>query len=150
MAKRVAAPCSTLESRIQDSHVPAGTRVLVVDDDDSIRQVVSLALADEGYLVDAASDGEAALQLVRQRRPDLILLDMRMPVMDGNEFAQAYRGLPGPHAPIIAFVAAFDAAEHGEAIGAAAVLEKPFDLDELLAVVGQLARTDPDPEGATS
>jgi CheY-like chemotaxis protein len=119
-----------------------------VDDDDSIRQVVSLALADEGYQVDAAGDGEAALQLVRRQRPDLILLDMRMPVMDGNQFARAYRGLPGPHAPIIAFVAAFDAAEHGEAIGAAAVLEKPFDLDDLLDMVGQLLRNDP--EGAPS
>ena len=139
MAKRVAAPCSTLESRIQDSHVPAGTRVLVVDDDDSIRQVVSLALADEGYQVDAAGDGEAALQLVRQQRPDLILLDMRMPVMDGWEFARQYRERPGPHAPIIVVTAARDADDRAAQIAADGVLPKPFRLHQLLELVDQYA-----------
>src|SRR5262245_17777894 len=84
----------------------SGERVLLVDDDESIRQVVSIFLSDEGYEIAGAGNGREALELVTDFRPDIILLDLRMPVMDGWEFARTYRELPGPHAPIIAFVAA--------------------------------------------
>jgi two-component system, chemotaxis family, chemotaxis protein CheY len=115
----------------------ARERVLLVDDDDSIRQVVSIFLTDEGYEVGSAGDGRAALGLLEQFRPDLILLDLRMPVMDGWEFVRVYRNMPGPHAPIIAFVAALHAQAVQDEIGAAALLEKPFDLDELIAALNQ-------------
>jgi two-component system chemotaxis response regulator CheY len=113
----------------------ASERILVVDDDDSIRQIVRLCLSDEGYQVFEASNGKAALKLVDEHPPSLILLDLRMPVMDGWEFARQYRQMPGTHAPIVAFVAALNAAQECANIEVAGILGKPFDLDDLLAAV---------------
>ena len=112
--------------------------ILVVDDDAAIRRDVAAVLADEGYTVAEAPDGGAALARARAAPPRLILLDMRMPGMDGWEFARRYRARPGPHAPIICVTAAPDAAAvaaRGAQIGAVASLSKPFDLEELLALV---------------
>jgi two-component system, chemotaxis family, chemotaxis protein CheY len=86
-------------------------RILVIDDDESIRQIVHLFLSDEGYEVIEAANGQAALDALEDFRPSLILLDLRMPVMDGWEFARRYRLMPGPHAPIVAFVAALNAGQ---------------------------------------
>jgi two-component system chemotaxis response regulator CheY len=113
----------------------SGDRILVVDDDDSIRQIVRLCLAEEGYCVAEASNGVAALEVLREFEPELILLDLRMPVMDGWEFVRQYRRGPGPYAPIVAFVAALNAAQECAELGMAGILSKPFDLDELLAAV---------------
>ena len=110
-------------------------RILVVDDDESIRQIVRLCLGDEGYEVFEAANGVDALALLPACQPDLILLDVRMPVMDGWEFARRYRLGPGPHAPIVAFVAALNAEEECADLEAATILAKPFDLDDLLAIV---------------
>src|SRR4051794_21088666 len=104
----------------------AGERILLVDDDESIRQVVSIFLSDEGYAIGQAGNGQAALDLLDEFRPDMILLDLRMPVMDGWEFVRVYRTLPGPHVPIIAFVAALRAEEERDEIGAVGLLAKPF------------------------
>jgi len=117
----------------------AGGRVLVVDDDESIRELVNMALSDEGYEVVMAAEGSLALELIRTRPPDLILLDMRMPDMDGGEFAEAYRQLPGQRAPLIVLTAARDAADRAAQLEADAFLPKPFDLQALLDVVGRLA-----------
>ena len=114
---------------------PLRPTVLVVDDDDSIRQVVVAALQDEGYAVLEAPHGAAALDRITRHRVDLILLDMRMPVMNGWEFARAYGQSPGPHAPIITMTAATDAGRWGAEIGADTILGKPFDIDELLRAV---------------
>ncbi len=114
-------------------------RVLVVDDDSSIRDLIEMALAGHGYDVQPASNGAAALDIVRGRPPNLILLDMRMPVMDGWEFAREYRALPGPHVPIIVLTAARDAGSRAAEINAEAYLGKPFDLDQLLVLVAQHA-----------
>jgi CheY-like chemotaxis protein len=110
-------------------------RILIVDDDDSIRQIVRLCLMDEGYEVREAANGQAALDALDEFRPSLILLDLRMPVMDGWEFARRYEGLPGPHAPIVAFVAALNAEQECATLSAAGILTKPFDLDDLLQAV---------------
>ena len=110
-------------------------RVLVVDDDESIRQVVRLCLADEGYKVFEAPNGLAALESLADYKPSLILLDLRMPVMDGWEFLRRYRLMPGPHVPIVAFVAALNPEEECADLGATRILTKPFDLDDLLKVV---------------
>jgi CheY-like chemotaxis protein len=111
--------------------------ILVVDDDAAIRSFVAEALRDEGYLVTEAGDGRAALSAVDRDRPGLILLDMTMPVMDGWQFAAAYRRLPGPHAPIVCVTAAHRAAERAAQIMAEAALPKPFDLDGLLDLVAR-------------
>ena len=113
----------------------AASRVLVVDDDESIRQIVRLCLGDEGYEVFEAANGLDALALLPDCRPDLILLDLRMPVMDGWEFARRYRLSPGPHVPIVAFIAALNAELEAADLEAASILAKPFDLEELLAIV---------------
>lgn len=115
-------------------------RVLVVDDDEGIRELITSALAEEGYDVTAATDGVEALDIVRRCDPAMILLDMRMPVMDGRQFARAYRAQPGPHAPIVICTAALDAEEDARAIGAAGFIGKPFRLDDLLAAVGSHTR----------
>ena len=114
---------------------PGRGRILVVDDDDGVRELISSALGDEGYDVTAAADGAEALAAVRRQAPRLILLDVRMPVMDGRAFAQAYHGMPGPHAPIVVCTAALDGPEAARAIGAEGFLGKPFLLDELLEAV---------------
>ncbi|HEY7516466.1 MAG TPA: response regulator, partial [Vicinamibacteria bacterium] len=66
-------------------------RVLVVDDDDSIREFIGMALEDAGFDVEMAEDGLRALEIARRRTPSVILLDMRMGGMDGRGFAAAYR-----------------------------------------------------------
>lgn len=112
-----------------------GDRILVVDDDDSIRQIVRLCLSEEGYSVREAPNGEMALEVLADWQPELILLDLRMPVMDGWEFARQYQLLPEPHAPIVAFVAALNAVQECAGLDLAAILSKPFDLDDLLGAV---------------
>ena len=118
---------------------PGGARpILVVDDDETLRRLVFWVLTDAGYSVMEAPNGAVALTRVQEAIPALILLDMRMPVLDGWTFARRYRTLPGPHAPIICVTAAVDGAEvatRGAQIGAVGSLSKPFDLDDLLTIV---------------
>jgi two-component system chemotaxis response regulator CheY len=115
----------------------AQRRILVVDDDTSIRSFVEMALDGEGYAVSTANNGAQALTVSSQQPPDLILLDMRMPVMDGWTFARRYRDQDGPHAPIVVITAATDAGERAAEIQADGYLGKPFDLDELLGLVSR-------------
>lgn len=110
--------------------------VLVVDDDPDIVRLIREVLHEAGSTVMSAQNGEEALARVDEVRPQLILLDKLMPVMDGTAFAAAYRTRPGA-APIVALCAARDAADWSASIGAVGYLTKPFDVDELLAVVAQ-------------
>ena len=112
-----------------------GASILIVEDDDEIRDFLSLVLQQEGYAIRTAQNGAVALRTIDQAPPELILLDMRMPVMDGWAFAQAYRGRPGPHAPILVLTAARDAEQRAREIQADGYLGKPFNLDELLELV---------------
>lgn len=113
--------------------------ILVVDDDEIILSTLALCLEDEGYAVVAASNGKEALERVEREHPRLILLDMKMPVMDGWAFATTYRERPGPHAPIIVMTAARDARSRAAEIAADGCLAKPFDLDRLLDLVRRYA-----------
>src|SRR5438067_12878708 len=117
-------------------HQPVG-RVLVVEDEPEIRDFVAMVLGSEGYRVTTAPNGAVALDQVGRELFDLILLDMRMPVMDGWGFARAYRASVGPHAPIVVLTAAQDAAERAAQISAEGYLGKPFELDELLSLVAR-------------
>jgi CheY-like chemotaxis protein len=110
-------------------------RVLVVEDEPEIRDFVALLLGSEGYQVTTAANGAVALDRVSGETFDLVLLDMRMPVMDGWTFAHVYHERPGPHAPIVVLTAARDAAARAAQIQADGYLGKPFDMDDLLSLV---------------
>ncbi len=110
-------------------------RILIVEDDLSIQEFMSMALEDEGYAVAIASNGAIALDLVNSFRPDLILLDMLMPVMDGRAFIQAYFEKTKSPARIIALSASRNLNSVVNLKGVDAFLAKPFNLDELLDCV---------------
>jgi CheY-like chemotaxis protein len=118
-------------------------RVLVVDDDTAIRELLRMALEDEGYEVATAPNGAAALARAVGFAPNVVLLDMHMPVMDGRSFAAAYRRFPAPWAlaPIIVITAAGDAAACADQLRAAGFLAKPFDLDQLGAILARVCAT---------
>jgi CheY-like chemotaxis protein len=114
-------------------------QVLVIDDDEGIRELVSMALSAIGYAVVSVGDGAAALERLATVQPAVILLDMRMPTMDGWTFAQAYDHLPEPRAPVIVMTAARVAAAWAAEINAAAYLAKPFHLADLYACIDHWA-----------
>jgi CheY-like chemotaxis protein len=111
-------------------------RVLVVDDEPGIRATVSAMLEIEGYAVAEAMNGAEALVAVESDPPDLILLDMRMPVLDGWGFATELRRR-GHNTPIVVMTAARDAARWAREIAATAFVAKPFGYDDLLRAVEQ-------------
>lgn len=108
------------------------TRVLVVEDNAGLRNVVGLVLQKEGYEVLTALNGAEALERVRDWRPDVILLDIIMPVMDGTEFVRAYQQESSARVPIVALTAM---PERAEEIDADFVLQKPVDIDALLGAI---------------
>jgi urea transport system substrate-binding protein len=112
-------------------------RILVVDDDRAILDTVAEVLDLEGYPVECAANGAEALERVESHRPRLVLLDMRMPVLDGWGFARALRDR-GVDLPIVVMTAAQDARRWADEIGAAGYLSKPFELVDLLTAVEQL------------
>jgi CheY-like chemotaxis protein len=115
--------------------MPAPKQVLVVDDDEGIRDLVAMALSSKGYEVVNVGNGAAALERLGTSQPAVILLDMLMPTMDGWAVAQAYKHLPEPHAPVIVMTAAHDAARRAAEIKASAYLAKPFHLADLYACI---------------
>ena len=111
--------------------------ILVVDDDPSILTTISEVLDLEGYPVQTATNGAEALRAVERARPSLILLDMRMPVLDGWGFARALQER-GVKLPILVMTAAQNARRWAEEIGADGHIAKPFDLPDLLDTVERL------------
>jgi two-component system, chemotaxis family, chemotaxis protein CheY len=108
--------------------------ILVVDDDYAIRMAVAEILQFEGYSVVTAANGAEALEAIDRLHPSLVLLDMRMPVLDGWGFARELRAR-GVKLPILVMTAARSASRWAQEIGAQGYLAKPFDLPELLKVV---------------
>jgi CheY-like chemotaxis protein len=118
------------------SEPPAAGRVLVVEDDAAARAMLRAVLEEEGYAVLAAGDGSTALALLEVAAPDVVLLDLRPPSMDGHAFARRYRRMPGPHAPLVVLSADADGpAPAGRFL--AGHVGGPFDVERLLAVVGR-------------
>jgi len=112
------------------------TTLLVVDDDADLREVVALAVQREGRRVVEAEDGREALDhILAQGTPDLILLDMNMPVMNGWELARELRARGLWRAPVIVITAAHDAERSAKEIGATGYLSKPFDVRTLISTV---------------
>ena len=117
-----------------------------MDDDETIRRLVTLLLLDDGFDVVTAPDGKIALERAAEYPPDVILLDMDMPVVNGEEFAAAYRARPGPHAPIVVFTAGGRSAAACAVVDGAAVVDKPFDAHRLAEVLASLGRHLPTPD----
>lgn len=109
--------------------------ILVVDDDQSLLAVVTEVLSSRGYRVETAENGEQALALIANEQPDVVLLDMSMPVMDGWSFAKLLRERYGRRIPIIVITAAQDSQLRADEIGANADLGKPFETQELFDAV---------------
>ncbi|HLZ25141.1 MAG TPA: response regulator [Ktedonobacterales bacterium] len=115
--------------------------ILVIDDDDAVRSIVAETLKGEGYRVDEASNAAAGLMRVKSGPPDLILLDIVMPVNDGYHFLERLRR-EGNEAeiPIILVSATHALPDAPHDLGVRAVLTKPFDVGILLAIVERLTR----------
>ena len=122
-------------------------QILVVEDDEAIRGLVSEVLRDDGYEVSEASNGAEALDYVKHHRPDLIVLDLMMPVMDGWAFVERCRVNPYcSDVPIVVTSASHDlpkTAERLRSYGVRTCLAKPFDVDGLLALVERYAPSAP-------
>ena len=123
--------------------VDARPRVLLVDDDPEILEATGQVLREWGYAVDAASDGEGALALARKAQPDLMLIDLMMPGMDGWTLIRRMREEDlARDVPVVVFSAHPEQREKGS-VGVDAALRKPFELEELQDVVERLLRPRP-------
>lgn len=119
--------------------VPAVTRplrILLVDDDDDVREMLTLELASAGYAVDAAASGAEALSRARSTPPDLLLLDFQMPGMDGGEVIDGVRATSRLRTLPVVLVTAAASVPADTTIG---FLRKPVHLEVLLRVVGAFA-----------
>jgi DNA-binding response OmpR family regulator len=113
--------------------VTAKSSILLIDDQEGIVGFLTVKLKKSGYLVSCARDGEKGLELARKTNPDLILLDIIMPGIDGIEVLRRLRGFS--NVPVIVLSVAEGVNEKVMALGATAFISKPFDLNELMALI---------------
>ena len=121
--------------------------VMVVDDDESAREALSELLESDGYQVVQAKDGLQALRQLALKRPQLVMLDLNMPVMDGREFLRLLQHMNNDARPIVIVITA---QIPGAVADAAAVLRKPVDVDHLLALTRSLLGLEHASNGARS
>lgn len=113
--------------------------ILIVEDDEPIRDLMSEILNRVGYTVETAGDGLQALELVKASPPDVIVLDLMMPIMDGWTFLRQFR--TDPHCdrtPILVTSAYRELRETARELDVQAYLTKPFDIGELLGAIEHL------------
>ena len=123
----------------------APARVLIVDDERRNRQLIEVILTPDGYLLETATCGEEALEIVARQPPDLILLDVMMPGMDGYQVAARIKGDPATSGILVVMLSSLDdtnSMTHGLKAGAEAFLTKPIDRAELRARVRSLLQLD--------
>ncbi|MDO5115363.1 MAG: response regulator transcription factor [Synergistaceae bacterium] len=119
------------------------TKILVVDDEENLTDFLCRALRQQGYKTLCANDGDAALALIYEELPDLVLLDLMLPLMDGWEICRRVKSdAETKHIPILMLTARGSAEDvvQGLDLGADDYMRKPFPLDELLARVRVLLR----------
>ena len=110
--------------------------VLVIEDHDDLREMLAVLLEAEGFRVRTAANGVEALQRLRESRPSLILLDLMMPIMNGDQFRE--RQLADPRfcdVPVICMTAAHDGRLRAERLHVTAYFQKPVDFDQLLGAM---------------
>jgi len=120
-------------------------KILVVDDEPDIVKLITLKLVNEGFKVFGANDGQEALKKVAEEKPDLIILDISMPKMDGWEVCEKLKAQPeSKDIPIIMLTALGYIAEEfkGLQMGAIRYIKKPFDADDLITAVYQVLGED--------
>lgn len=115
-------------------------RILIIEDDPAILKILQRGLSYEGYVVDIATDGRGGLNLSRDHHPDLVILDLMLPGMDGLEVCRRLR--TGGNIPILMLTAKDTIQDRVQGLDAGAddYLVKPFNLDELLARLRALLR----------
>jgi DNA-binding response OmpR family regulator len=119
------------------------SRVLIVEDNDDLRSLLGDVLDDAGFEVRAVSNGAEALALVEAWRPDAIVLDLMMPVMDGAAFLRERRLRPTlASVPVLVLTAHPYHHRILDGLAPTAVLRKPYDLDELIAAVQALCESE--------
>lgn len=111
--------------------------ILVIDDEPEILNTVATILEFEGYDVEQAANGAQGLDSLDRIRPSLVLLDMRMPVLNGWDFMRILKER-GLHLPVVVMTAAQDARRWAQEVGASGYIAKPFDVDDLLTTVASL------------
>jgi DNA-binding response OmpR family regulator len=114
--------------------------ILVVEDEQDILFLVKMLLEAEGYTVRTATNGHEGLAAIECSMPDLVLLDMMMPVMNGWDFAAEFRSRFADAAPIVVMTAAESARQRAAEIGASGWLGKPFEIDDLCQIVNSHLR----------
>jgi CheY-like chemotaxis protein len=141
MAQRAPSTRSSDPAADLEGPLKARPYILVVEDEPDIVATLSDALQDDGYEVRAVTDAPQAFASLRESTPNLVLLDLMLPGMSGEEFLRIYRELPGPHAPVIVLTAAgHGAQQRAEALAADAVLPIPYRVQALLDVIAQHLR----------
>jgi CheY-like chemotaxis protein len=118
-------------------------RLLIAEDDKDIRFLLELRLRRAGFEITVATDGEEALRIVRSEPPDLVLLDVAMPVLDGLSMLDQMRAHPETSdLPVVLLSATVDESQIRDGLrrGANAYLKKPFQLEELLTTIELLLR----------
>ena len=119
-----------------DSRARRKPTILVVDDSVTICELLQLVLERAGYEVLLAADGDAAIHLIRESKPDLAIVDIEMPYLTGDEFVAAVRSDPlTKDLPVIFLSSREDLADHAKLLSAVAYLPKPVVADRLLEVV---------------
>ena len=115
--------------------------ILIVDDEAGVRELLGDALRIAGFETSTASDGMSALTSIRNKKPDLLIIDINMPVMDGFELLEQLRK-KGDHTPALMLSARGERADvtRGLRLGADDYVTKPFGLEELLLRVGAILR----------
>ena len=110
--------------------------LLIVEDELVLCDLLADVLEGEGYIVRKAGNGLDALQLIGERRPHLIFLDMMMPVMDGWQFLVELRANPAwANIPVVLMTAVYDLSSLEHKTGARAILSKPFDIELIIEAV---------------
>jgi len=126
-------------------------KLLIIDDDPVIVEAMSVRLGQTGYEVHSASDGESGLAAVEELRPDVILLDITLPDIDGFEVKRRLTALPDLASIPVVFVSANVkdwAKREAFAMGASFYLSKPYDFNRLISVVGAAVKASARPDGA--